>query len=176
VAAYKPIPGCQTLCVYFIGFNVGGCLTPIGDPPLFLGYLQGVKFLWGARLGWMIWLTALVILLTMFYFVDARNFACAPKRVRWDLTGHEQWQFKGLSNLVFFGVMLGAVFINQSPFLREALMIAVALGCYFTTSKSVHKSNQLTLQPIKEMAILFIGIFATRMPALDWLAANAGKL
>src|SRR5947207_5159380 len=55
----------------FIISNVGGCLTPIGDPPLFLGYLRGVDFWWVAKNGWFIWLTALVILLVMVYFVDA---------------------------------------------------------------------------------------------------------
>jgi len=170
------VAGHHVVFFIFIVSNVGGCLTPIGDPPLFLGYLQGVKFWWVARQGWMIWVTALVILLTMFYFVDARNFARAPKQVRENQTGHEQWQFQGLANLAFLGVILGAVFINHPPFLREALMIAAALGSYFTTPRSVHESNQFTLQPIKEVAILFIGIFGTMMPALDWLAANAGKL
>ena len=71
----------------FIVSNVGGCLTPIGDPPLFLGYLQGIEFWWVARHGWLIWLTALAILLAMFYAIDARNYARAPKRVREDSRG-----------------------------------------------------------------------------------------
>ena len=160
----------------FIVSNVGGCLTPVGDPPLFLGYLSGVPFWWVAQRGWLIWLTAVAILLAMFYVVDSRNYRRAPKRVREELTGHEHWRFDGLLNLVFLAIILAAVFVNHPPFLREALMIGAALGSWFTTRKSVHESNQFTLHPIKEVAILFIGIFATMMPALDWLAANAGKL
>ena len=159
----------------FIVSNVGGCLTPVGDPPLFLGYLHGVDFWWVARHGWFIWLTALAVLLAMFYFIDARNYARAPKQLREDMTHHDEWRFDGLVNVVFLAVILGAVFINKPPFLREFLMIAAAIGSYFTTQKQVHESNHFTLHPIKEVAILFIGIFATMMPALDWLAGNAGK-
>ncbi len=160
----------------FIVSNVGGCLTPVGDPPLFLGYLNGVPFWWVAQHGWRIWLAGVGILLAMFYVVDARNYARAPKPVRQEQTGHEQWRFDGLANLFFLALVLGAVFVNHPPFLREALMIGAALGSYFMTRESVHESNHFTLHPIKEVAILFIGIFATMMPALDWLAANAGKL
>lgn len=160
----------------FIVSNVGGCLTPVGDPPLFLGYLQGVDFWWVAKNGWFIWLTAVVILLAMFYFVDARNYARAPKRVREEMTHHDEWRLDGLINLFFLAVILGSVFISKPPFLREALMLGAALASYFTTQKHVHESNHFTLHPIKEVAILFVGIFATMMPALDWLAANAGRL
>jgi Na+/H+ antiporter NhaD/arsenite permease-like protein len=160
----------------FIVSNVGGCLTPVGDPPLFLGYLQGVDFWWVAQNGWYIWLTALLILLAMFYWVDTRNFARAPKPVREEMTHHDVWRFDGLANLLFLAVILGAVFVNKPPFLREALMIGAAVGSYFSTQKQVHDSNHFSLHPIKEVAILFVGIFATMMPALDWLAVNAGKL
>jgi Na+/H+ antiporter NhaD/arsenite permease-like protein len=80
-----------------------------------------------------------------------------------------------LSNLFFLAVILGAVFVNHPPFLRELLMVAAALGSYFTTQKSVHESNHFTLHPIKEVAILFVGIFATMMPALDWLTNHASR-
>lgn len=160
----------------FIVSNVGGCLTPVGDPPLFLGYLHGVDFWWVAKHGWFIWLTALAVLLAMFYVVDRRNYARAPKPVREEKTHHDEWRFDGLANVFFLAVILAAVFINHPLFLRESLMIAAALGSYFTTQRQVHESNHFTLHPIKEVAILFIGIFATMMPALDWLAANAAKL
>ncbi|MEO5802686.1 MAG: sodium:proton antiporter, partial [Verrucomicrobiota bacterium] len=91
---------------------------------------------------------------------------------------HDHWRFDGLSNILFLLVILGAVFINNlfinpPPFLREALMIGAAVGSYFTTKKSVHSSNHFNFHPIQEVAILFIGIFATMMPALDWLQNNA---
>ena len=160
----------------FIVSNVGGCLTPVGDPPLFLGYLHGVDFWWVAKNGWFIWLTALAILLAMFYVVDARNYLRAPKPLREEMTHHDEWRLDGLLNLLFLAVILGAVFVNKPPFLREALMVGAALASYFTTQKHVHESNHFNLSPIKEVAILFVGIFATMMPALDWLAGNAGRL
>jgi Na+/H+ antiporter NhaD/arsenite permease-like protein len=169
------ITGHHVVFFIFIISNVGGCLTPVGDPPLFLGYLKGVPFWWVAQHGWFIWLTGLAILLAMFYVVDARNYRRAPKPVREEQTAHERWRFEGLSNLFFLAVILGAVFVNRPPFLRELLMVAAALGSYFTTQKSVHESNHFTLHPIKEVAILFVGIFATMMPALDWLTAHASR-
>ncbi len=170
------VTGHHVVFFIFIVSNVGGCLTPVGDPPLFLGYLHGVDFWWVARHGWFIWLTALLILLAMFYIVDKRNYARAPKPVREEKTHHDVWRFDGLKNLFFLAVILGAVFINHPKFLREALMIAASLGSYFTTQKQVHEMNHFSLNPIKEVAILFIGIFATMMPALDWLANNAGSM
>jgi Na+/H+ antiporter NhaD/arsenite permease-like protein len=160
----------------FVVSNVGGCLTPVGDPPLFLGYLSGVPFWWVAKNVWPIWATALGILLAMFYVTDAMNFRRAPRNIQEKETAHEEWHFDGLTNLFFLAVILGAVFVNQPPFLREFLMIAAAVGSYFTTNKNVHESNHFTFHPVKEVAILFVGIFATMMPALDWLATHAGKL
>jgi Na+/H+ antiporter NhaD/arsenite permease-like protein len=160
----------------FVVSNVGGCLTPIGDPPLFLGYLQGVPFWWVAKHCLPMWATGVAILLAMFYAVDSLNFRRAPKEVKELDSMHETWRFSGLSNLFFLAVVIGAVFINHPPFLREGLMIFAAVGSYFTTKKNVHESNQFSFNPIKEVAILFIGIFATMMPTLDWLAHNASSL
>jgi Na+/H+ antiporter NhaD/arsenite permease-like protein len=73
-------------------------------------------------------------------------------------------------------LILFAVFITDPPFLREGLMLLAAIGSYLTTSKSVHQANHFNFHPIQEVAILFVGIFATMMPALDWLQANASKM
>jgi Na+/H+ antiporter NhaD/arsenite permease-like protein len=159
----------------FIVANVGGCLTPIGDPPLFLGYLQGVPFWWVAKNCWPMWAVGIGILLAMFYVVDKINFARAPLVEREKETAHETWRFEGWSNLFFLGVILGAVFV-ETIFVREALMIAAALGSYCTTPKAVHAANHFDFHPIIEVAILFAAIFATMMPALDWLNENATRL
>ena len=159
----------------FIVSNVGGCLTPIGDPPLFLGYLKGVPFWWVAKECWPMWLVGVGILLGMFFVADTSNFRRAPKTVRQRETAHEEWRFQGLTNLGFLAVVLGAVFINNPRFLREELMVAAAVGSYLTTRKQVHESNDFNFHPVKEVAILFAGIFATMMPALDWLQAHAGQ-
>ncbi|HWC60788.1 MAG TPA: sodium:proton antiporter [Verrucomicrobiae bacterium] len=160
----------------FIVSNVGGCLTPIGDPPLFLGYLYGIPFWWVAEHCLPMWATGNAILLAMFYVVDRLNFNRAPRSVREKETAHEEWRFDGLGNILFLAVILIAVFVNHPPFLREALMIGAAAGSYFTTKKRVHESNNFNFHPIQEVAILFVGIFATMMPALDWLAGNAKDL
>ncbi len=161
----------------FIVSNVGGCLTPVGDPPLFLGYLMGVPFWWVAARGVRIWLLGVGILLVFFFAVDYRNYLRAPRSVRAEQTGHgEEWRFDGVENLFFLGVVLAAVFISRPLFLREGLMVGAAVASYFTTRKPVHESNHFSLGPVKEVAILFVGIFATMMPALEWLQANASKL
>jgi Na+/H+ antiporter NhaD/arsenite permease-like protein len=159
----------------FIVANVGGCLTPIGDPPLFLGYLQGVPFWWVAEHCWPMWAVGIGLLLAMFYVVDKINFARAPLAVREKETATETWRFDGLPNLFFLAVILGAVFV-KTIFVREALMIAAAAGSYFTTKKSVHAANHFDFHPILEVVILFAGIFATMMPALGWLNQNAPRL
>ncbi|MBI5384328.1 MAG: sodium:proton antiporter [Verrucomicrobia bacterium] len=160
----------------FIVSNVGGCLTPIGDPPLFLGYLKGIPFWWVAEHCWPMWAVGVGVLLVMFYVLDLRNYRRAPVAVRVMETLHEEWRFQGLGNLVFLAAILGAVFIEDPPFLREGIMVAASLGSYFTTKKQVHEANHFTFHPIKEVAILFIGIFATMMPALDWLQLHAGQM
>jgi Na+/H+ antiporter NhaD/arsenite permease-like protein len=160
----------------FLVSNVGGCLTPIGDPPLFLGYLQGVPFWWVAERCWPMWATGVGLLLALFYAVDRVNYARAPKPVRERLAEpHDHWRFEGLLNLVFLAVILGAVFLDKPKFLREALMLAAALGSYFTTGESIHRANHFNFHPIQEVAILFAGIFATMMPALDWLQLHASE-
>ncbi len=161
----------------FIVSNVGGCLTPIGDPPLFLGYLKGIPFWWVAEHCWPMWAVAVIGLLAVFGVLDWRNYLKAPKQVRAELAeAHDRWRFEGLGNLVFLGVILVAVFINQPAFLREAIMVAAAAGSYLTTRRAIHEANHFNFHPIQEVAILFIGIFATMLPALDWLQANAGRV
>ena len=161
----------------FIVSNVGGCLTPIGDPPLFLGYLKGIPFWWVAEHCWPIWAVGVGMLLGIFYVIDYRNYLRAPKKVRVELAQpHYQWRFDGLANLFFLALILLAVFIERPLFFREALMIVAAIGSYFTTGKSVHDANHFNFHPIQEVAILFAGIFATMMPALDWLQIHAREM
>ena len=170
------LTGHHVLFFIFIVSNVGGSLTPVGDPPLFLGYLKGVPFWWVASNCWPIWATGVGILLVMFIIVDTINFKKAPRQIRELETAHEEWRFLGSANLLYLAVVLAAVFINRPPFLREFVMVLAACTSYFTTQKHVHESNDFSFGPIKEVAILFAAIFATMMPALDWLQANAGHL
>jgi Na+/H+ antiporter NhaD/arsenite permease-like protein len=160
----------------FIVANIGGCLTPIGDPPLFLGYLQGVPFWWVAKNCWPMWATGTGLLLAIFYVLDKINFSRAPHAVREKQTTRETWKFDGLPNLFFHAVILGAVFVERPPFLRESFMFAAAAGSYFTTRKSVHAANDFNFHPVVEVAVLFAGIFMTMIPALAWLNQNAFAL
>jgi Na+/H+ antiporter NhaD/arsenite permease-like protein len=171
------ITGYHIVFFIFIVSNVGGCLTPVGDPPLFLGYLKGIPFWWVAEHCWPMWALGVGLLLAVFYFIDAANYRRAPRRTQSPLTAvPEGWRFDGRWNIAYLAVILGAVFLNHPPFAREALMVGAAVGSWFTTRKEVHEANQFDFHPIQEVAILFIGIFATMMPALDWLQNNAGRL
>ena len=157
--------------------NVGGCLTPIGDPPLFLGYLKGVPFWWVFQHCWPMWCVGVGFLLAAFYVVDRKNYSRAPKVVRAELAeGKDQWRFEGFANLAFLAMILGAVFLEKPMFLREALMLVAALGSWFTTKKNIHEANHFNFHPIREVAVLFIGIFATMMPAMDYLKFHASSI
>ena len=160
----------------FIVSNVGGCLTPIGDPPLFLGYLKGVPFWWTLQKCWPAWALAVAALIAIFYAFDQRNFLRAPREIREAETAQETWKMDGLRNLAFLAIILGAVFIEHPVGLREVLMIGAMAGSYFLTPKPIHEANDFTFHPIREVAWLFLGIFATMVPALDYLEIHAGEL
>jgi Na+/H+ antiporter NhaD/arsenite permease-like protein len=162
----------------FIVSNAGGCLTPIGDPPLFLGYLRGVPFLWVLEHCWVAWLIAVGALLLIFYVFDSINFRKPPKDVTERLTAHETWRFEGLPNLFWIAVVIGAVLANkQLPLLvPELIMVAAAVASYLMTGKQIHEANHFNFEPIKEVAILFLGIFGAMIPALDFLQHHAADL
>lgn len=156
----------------FIISNCGGALTPIGDPPLFLGYLRGVPFFWLVEQAMLPWLICLGLLLASFYFIDDRNFARASPQLRRATAAGESWKFEGGVNVLFLLVIIGAVFLPPVPFLREGVMILGAIASYRMTPPSVHVKNAFNFGPIKEVAWLFIGIFFTMMPALDYLGRH----
>lgn len=158
----------------FIVSNVGGALTPIGDPPLFLGYLKGVPFFWTAENLWMPWLVIVGLLLAIFFVADTFNFRRAPEVVRELETAHEEFRVDGKRNFLFIGVILAAVFLPV-PW-REIIMIGAALASWYVTPKQVHEMNHFNLHPVKEVAWLFFGIFGTMIPALDYLQVNSDSL
>jgi len=158
----------------FIVSNVGGALTPIGDPPLFLGYLRGVPFFWTAIHLWPAWLFVTGGLLAIFYAMDRINFRRAPKAVRELETGQESFRLEGKRNFVFIVIILVAVFL-PTPW-REVIMIAAALGSWWATPSQVHEMNQFNFHPINEVAWLFFGIFGTMVPALDYLQVHSNTL
>jgi len=162
----------------FIISNVGGALTPIGDPPLFLGFLRGVPFFWVLAHCWPAWLIAVAGLIGIFTVMDILNFRRAPREIREAETAEEQWRFDGLRNAVFLAAIIGAVFLHKVlPFpIPDLIMIGAALASYRATPAPIHASNHFNFGPIKEVGWLFIGIFATMVPALDYLQLHAGEL
>jgi Na+/H+ antiporter NhaD/arsenite permease-like protein len=175
------ITGFHVVFFIFVISNVGGALTPIGDPPLFLGFLRGVPFWWVLEHCWQAWVLAVGLLLAVFYAMDSVNFRRAPQEVRERETAHEDWFFRGLLNVVWLAVVLGAVFLPKNIqettvlgiFSIPALvMFAAAAASYFTTKPEVHESNDFNFGPVKEVGFLFIGIFLTMIPALQILQSG----
>jgi Na+/H+ antiporter NhaD/arsenite permease-like protein len=165
----------HTVFFIFIVSNVGGALTPIGDPPLFLGYLHGVPFFWLVEKAAPAWGLALGLLLGAFYVLDRRNFLRAPRAVRERETAQDPLvTVEGLQNVLFLALIMGGVFVTHRLFARELVMVAAAAASYAFTRPSIRAANKFTFDPIKEVAILFAGIFLTMMPALDYLE-NRGQ-
>src|SRR5688572_4984148 len=131
----------QVVFFIFIVSNVGGCLTPIGDPPLFLGYLKGVPFWWVLKKCWLAWALAVTALIAVFYALDHRNFRRAPPSVREREMRRETWSIEGTHNAVYLALILAAVFIKKPVGLSESLMAAAALGSWFGTSQRIRAAN-----------------------------------
>lgn len=167
----------------FIVSNIGGALTPIGDPPLFLGFLRGIDFFWFIEHIWYIWLPTLTLILIIFYFIDSRN---RDSKASKEYTG--KIEFKGAKNLIYLAIILVAVFIDPnvmswvpnlapSPIgLREIIQFSVVILAMKTSDIEILKYNEFNAEPIKEVAYLFIGIFATMIPALQLISHEANVL
>jgi Na+/H+ antiporter NhaD/arsenite permease-like protein len=160
----------------FLVSNIGGLLTPLGDPPLFLGFLRGVPFFWTLRL-LPFWIFMVGILLLIFFFVD-RHYLKSENREDYlqelDDLPEKTLEIRGKVNLVFLLMVIGSFFIP--PILREIVMLAAAgLSIYFTPVV-MREENAFTYHPIVEVALLFAGIFVTMVPVLTMLQVNGSKL
>ena len=174
----------------FIVSNVGGALTPLGDPPLFLGFLKGVEFTWTLRniLPHTLFVTG--ILLVLFYLLDAwffRNDDPLPFDPTPDTRGiafEGAINFWLLGGVVFF-VLLSGVWKSKVGFdvfgtevglpglLRDAALVAIILLSLRITPPRVHAANQFGWGPMVEVAKLFAGIFVTIVPVIAMLKAGA---
>jgi Na+/H+ antiporter NhaD/arsenite permease-like protein len=160
----------------FIVSNCGGALTPIGDPPLFLGYLRGVPFFWLINQVLFAWLATVGAILFVFFLLDRRAYARVAVAVRHQIEEQDVWRFEGGLNVLLLFAIIGAVFVPERWFLRELVMLgAAALSIRFTPAV-VHAENHFSFGPIKEVALLFIGIFLTMMPALGYIDAHGDAL
>ena len=172
--------------------NCGGCLTPIGDPPLFMGYLKGVPFFWVLQELWPMWAVCVALLLVVFFIVDS----IATRKHQADPDGREEpesaagrrVEIYGTQNFLFIGLILLGVFRPSIfevwaseqkyllPLSREALMTIAAIISKITTKPFIYERNEFTYGPIKEVAILFVGIFSTMVPALNYLNRHSDQM
>ncbi len=149
----------------FLVSNVGGCLTPLGDPPLFLGFLRGVPFTWTLGL-WKEWLFLNVLLLTIYFFLDRKMHAAeTPDALVMDETQITAISLGGKLNLLFLAGIIACVAVLPEGF-REAGMIMCAAFSHVATSNEIRTENNFSIGPIVEVACLFIGIFITMVPAI----------
>ena len=179
--------------LFFIAIvaNCGGLLTPLGDPPLFLLYLKGAPFTWFLNL-FVEWAFAGILLLVIYYFVDSY---CYKQEKKEDLIKDFQrvkpLRLSGNINFLYLAAIVCAVaFINPGTIpamgeehapiymklLREIVLVVIILASLFTTSKKVREDNKYSWGPIIEVAVLFLGIFATMTPALLFLKEAAPNL
>lgn len=157
----------------FIVSNIGGLLTPIGDPPLFLGYLRGVPFFWTLKL-FPIWLLMNGALLTLFYAVDSIAYRRETKKdIREDMTHIEPLKLLGGFNFLFLAGVVLSVFL-PSP-IREVIMLSLAAASFFITPKMIHNKNRFNFHPIIEVAVIFAGIFIAMVPALSLLKLRGAE-
>lgn len=189
----------------FLISNIGGCLTPIGDPPLLMGFMRGVPFFWSLRL-LPILAFNVAVLLFVFYHLDMRAYRkdIADGRKPDISKPGTEIRIAGLHNLIFLAAIVVAVLLSGTlpslplfrnadgtvrgiPILGEvtltwpavieiAIILASAWLSFRTTSAKVRTENHFTWGAIKEVATLFIGIFITMQPALMILKANGASL
>lgn len=160
----------------FLVSNIGGLLTPLGDPPLFLGFLRGVPFFWTFKL-LPFWIFTVSLLIVLFYLIDnyylkkedRENFLKSLDNI-----SGKKLEVRGKINFIFLLMVIGSFFIP--PIFREIVMIAAAgLSIYFTPVV-LREENVFTYHPIIEVAILFAGIFVTMVPVMKLLEINGSKL
>lgn len=195
------------IMVFFIFMvsNMGGCLTPIGDPPLLMGFMRGVPFFWSMHL-FPVLIFNMAILLFVFYHLDKWAYRKDIARGRKPDISKPGTEFSidGLHNIVFLVMIVAAVILSgvlpgmsafqdaagnvrgihifgevtlTFPAMIEIVLILLAAWLSFKTTKSeIRRRNHFTWGAIKEVAVLFIGIFITMQPALMLLKAVGPEL
>jgi Na+/H+ antiporter NhaD/arsenite permease-like protein len=177
--------------VFFIFFvsNLGGLLTPIGDPPLFMGFLKGVPFFWTLQHLISPWLVAIFLLCIIFYFFEKSNSQLDDI----DVSSHytQKILINGKQNFIWLTLIIGSVFIDPNvidgipfidmhgkkvSFIREILQLAIAFIAYKKANKHALQSNGFDFEPIKEVAFLFFGIFLSMIPALQLLESAGSSI
>lgn len=173
----------------FMVSNIGGSLTPIGDPPLFLGFLKGIPFFWTLENNWPAWVFALTMLALTFYLIDRKLGRAADDSEVEENSYSNKFTLLGTRNFWWLLIIICSVFLDPNviegvpaivydgqkfSFLREIIMLSVAFFSYRFADQKAIKGNEFNFEPIREVAFIFIGIFGTMMPALE-LVGNFAK-
>ena len=172
----------------FVVGNTGGLLTPLGDPPLFLGFLRGVPFAWTLRL-WPPWLFVNALLLACFAVFDRRAQAREPRpQVSAEASRWPALRLEGRLNLLYLAILIAFLAamgaagtrLLGSTVVRGLLQIAVlgglAVASFATTSRELRTENRHTWRPLTEVAVVFLGVFVTMIPALEYLGERGAGL
>jgi Na+/H+ antiporter NhaD/arsenite permease-like protein len=167
----------------FVVSNIAGLLTPVGDPPLFLGFLRGVPFHWTLTL-FPQWAFAVSFLLVVFNIYDQYVFnkedVETPGALTEEVQPRRRLHVEGTENFLYLGGVVGAAILSGAfgwpKGVQEGMMISMALLSWFRTPRSVHHANHFHFHPILEVAALFLGIFVTMIPALEILNSRAASL
>jgi Na+/H+ antiporter NhaD/arsenite permease-like protein len=181
----------RTFMVVFFIFlvaNIGGSLTPLGDPPLFLGFLHGVSFFWTFNILPHM-LTVAGMLLVIYFFLDLYYFRKETGRVPADEAEKTPLRLVGIHNFIFLAGIIGAVLMSgmvdwgqvnvlgvhrgTQDWVRDGLLVVMGLLSMATTRVEIREDNDFTWFPILEVAYLFVGIFITMIPCLLILKAGA---
>lgn len=184
----------------FLVSNIGGCLTPVGDPPLLMGFMNGVDFFWSMNI-LPVLIINVILLLALFFVLDTRAYKKdLADGAKPDITGDRApLRLRGAHNILFLVMIVGAVILSGLlpkilPFFEQSvhiydeveigdasifevvLILLAAFLSFKTTKKEIREENNFTWDAIQEVAILFIGIFITMIPALLILKAQGAAL
>jgi Na+/H+ antiporter NhaD/arsenite permease-like protein len=173
----------------FVVSNCGGLLTPLGDPPLFLGFLKGVPFAWTFGL-WREWIVVVGLLLAIFNILDQRALArderATDESLLEEMIEHRPLSVEGWQNMFFLAGVVGVILAKGAdlgtspepwPFgVQEGLMLFFAAAAWFTTRPATRAANRFSFGPIVEVAVLFAGIFVTMIAPLLFLNARGDEL
>jgi Na+/H+ antiporter NhaD/arsenite permease-like protein len=154
--------------------NAGGLLTPLGDPPLLMGFIAGVPFFWTLRL-WPVWILYVGSLLAAFYVIDCRAYVRESARALLrDREQRQPFELRGRRNVAWLLAIVPAAFLPAG--VRELALLAISAGSYFSTPGELREKNDFSFAPMLEVALLFAGLFACLVPIERGLAAYAPSL